>query len=38
MTLNEARYVLAHREMYTDETYHYALEIVEQYEREQGGE
>ena len=29
MTLNEARFVLANREMYDDKTYHYALEIVE---------
>jgi hypothetical protein len=35
MTLNEAHYVIAHREMYDDRTYHYALEIVEQHEREE---
>lgn len=34
MTLNEARYVLAHRWMYTDATYHYALDVVETAERQ----
>lgn len=34
MTLSEARYVVAHREMYDDRTYHYALEIIEAAERQ----
>jgi len=34
MTVNEAYCVLAHREMYDDRTYHYALEVVESYERQ----
>ena len=32
MTINEARYVIAHREMYDDATFHYALEIVDRAE------
>lgn len=35
MTVREAYYVLENRHYYDDATYHYALEIVEQYEREQ---
>lgn len=35
MTLNEARYVIAHRHEYTDATYHYALDIVEVAERQE---
>jgi hypothetical protein len=34
MTIREAQYVLAHRQMYNDATYHYALEIVESAERQ----
>lgn len=34
MTLNEARYVVAHREMYDDRTFHYALEVIESAERQ----
>ena len=34
MTLSEARYVLAHREMYDDKTFHYALEVIESAERQ----
>ena len=29
MTLSEARYVVAHREMYSDEMFHWALDILE---------
>jgi hypothetical protein len=29
MTLREAHYVLEHRHMYDDRTFHWALEIVE---------
>lgn len=35
MTYDEARYVLANRVYYDESTYIYALEIVEQREREQ---
>ena len=34
MTLSEARYVVAHREMYTTATFLYALEIIESAERQ----
>lgn len=34
MTLREALYVLENRHMYTDETYHYALDIVESAKRQ----
>lgn len=34
MTLTEAQYVLAHREMYTNAAYHYALDVVEAAERQ----
>lgn len=34
MTVAEARYVLANRHMYDDRTYHYALEVVENAERQ----
>jgi hypothetical protein len=34
MTLREAQYVLEHREMYDDATYHYALEVVESAHRQ----
>jgi hypothetical protein len=34
MTLDEARYVIAHREMYTVEWYLYAVQIVENAERQ----
>lgn len=29
MTTNEAKYVVRHRDMYTDETFHYALRVLE---------
>lgn len=32
MTTDEARYVIAHREMYDDATFYYALEIVDRTE------
>lgn len=34
MTLNDARYVVAHREMYNDRMFHYALEVIESAERQ----
>jgi hypothetical protein len=34
MTENEARYVIAHREMYPDDMYHRALETIEAIERQ----
>lgn len=37
MTIDEARYVIANRAMYPDSMFHWALEIVEAYERQHGG-
>ena len=34
MTLEQARFVIKHRSMYSDAWYHYALEVVESYERQ----
>lgn len=34
MTTAEALYVLAHRELYDDATYHYALDVVESARRQ----
>lgn len=34
MTLREAQYVLEHRQMYDDATFHYALDIVESARRQ----
>jgi hypothetical protein len=38
MTIGEARYVLAHREIYDQATYMWAVEIVENYERQHPNE
>lgn len=34
MTTGEALYVLAHRDMYDDETFHWAIEVVESARRQ----